>query len=80
MKRIIKTSLFLALSLLSFNALAYMYLGNPTRPDTIWVPTHCEGGCVVQGHYLKFLTPVNEGQVVWVNSGGMLSGHYEIVR
>lgn len=76
--------LFFVLSMLSFNLYA-MYLGNPHRPDTVWQPEHCDDGCVVQGHYLKFLSQPSCRDVTWVNgsyddSGNYVSPHFRVHR
>lgn len=76
--------LFVVLATLSFNSFA-MYVGNPNRPDTIWVPGECRHGCWAEGHYIKFMTPVHEGDLVWVSgqydyAGNWVEGHYQLTH
>jgi dTDP-4-dehydrorhamnose 3,5-epimerase-like enzyme len=74
LKAALKACLFIILASMTFGA--YAYVGNPTRPDTIWVPAHCAHGCWVEGHYLKILTCVNNANLVWVDGGYDMNGNW----
>lgn len=78
LKSIAKACTFVALAAMSFSTFAYpMYVGNPTRPDTIWVPGQCEHGCWREGHYVKFINPpIDCTNVVWVDSRYDANGNY----
>jgi hypothetical protein len=87
LKSMLKAGVLVALTAMSSSVLAgTMYLGNPVRPDTVWQPAHCKGGCVVEGHYLKVIyPPVSCREVVWVDGhydrcGNWIGGHYRFVR
>ncbi|MFZ2314603.1 MAG: hypothetical protein WAW86_02950 [Gammaproteobacteria bacterium] len=75
---LVKVSVFTVLASLSFNALAGdIYLGNPSRPNTIWLPGHYSHGCWVEGYYVKYINPpVDCSHVVWVNGGTDKYGYY----
>lgn len=76
---LVKVSVFAVLASLSFNALAVdMYLGNPSRPNTVWLPGHYNShGCWVEGYYVKYINPpVDCSHVVWVNGGTDKYGRY----
>jgi len=75
----IKSLLFLALIFFSFTASA-MYIGNPHRPNTIWVPGHYVNGCWMEGYYMKFVNPVIPGQLVWVAASNGHSGYWMPTR
>lgn len=50
-----KACFVIILAAVSFNASAgSMYVGNPTRPDIIWVPGHYRHGAWVEGYYIKY--------------------------
>src|SRR5262245_29904976 len=74
----LKACVFVALATMTFGAYAgcVSYVGNPTRPNTIWVPGHCVNGCWVHGHYYKILTPVREADLVWVGGGYDYNGNW----
>lgn len=74
----IKTCTLIALATLSFNALAgSIYVGNPTRPYTIWIPGHYVHGCWKEGYYVKYLNPpVCCKNVTWVEGHCDGCGHY----
>ena len=80
---ILKISACFVLTSLSFNLFAgEVYIGNPVRPHTIWVPGQCSGGCWVKGHYLKALSPVYCDNLVWINGyhdsvGNYIPAHYQ---
>lgn len=83
MKGLIKISMFTVLALLTFNAFAYVYVGNPApgRHDTIFVPGHCDrNGCWQKPKYIKFLQPVCKSDLMWVGGqkdrcGNWVKGH-----
>lgn len=91
---LVKTSVFIALGTMVFSsAFAWhssyygsrdeIYLGNPTRPNTIWVPAHCEKGCWKEGYYVKFLTPPTCRDVAWVDGaydrdGNWIQAHWKV--
>lgn len=52
------------------------YVGNPTRPNTFWVPGHCENGCWVPGHYYKILSCVHRADLTWVPTACDGEGHW----
>lgn len=63
------------------------YVGNPNRPDTIWIPAHCQNGCWNEGYFLKIMNPecVNCTDLVWVEgmndrNGNWIPAHYELKR
>lgn len=87
----VKSCLFLALATLSFGALADgcrasycsdpVYVGNPNRPDTIWVPGHyAQNGCWKEGYYIKYYRPVCNGEVVWNGDHYDYARPYRVVR
>lgn len=62
----LKVGLLFVLASLSFSAFAHynncgccdcVYVGNPTRPYTVWIPEHCRNRCYVPGHYVKYINP-----------------------
>lgn len=81
MRSVLKSALFLILATFALNAFATngIYLGNPSRPDTVWVPDHCVNGCWVDGYYLKVLSPLYCNDVVWVGDHYQLR-HYRVVN
>lgn len=67
---------FVILATMSVSSFA-MYVGNPTRPDTIVVPAHCENGCWRETYYVKYLNPpVKCGDVRWVEGSYDRSGNW----
>lgn len=84
----LKISAAIALAALSFNASADVgYVGNPDRPDTFWVPGHCDGHCWNEGYYVKIMKPdcVDCSDLVWVDGmndayGNWIPAHYELKR
>lgn len=84
----LKVCVLLGLAVVSLNAKADVgYVGNPHRPDTIWIPAHCQGGCWNEGYYLKIMNPecVNCSDLVWVEGmndryGNWMPAHYELKR
>lgn len=73
----IKSLLFFSLTFISFSASA-LYLGNPNRPNTVWVPGHYVHGCCwVDGYYMKYMNPpVSPEEVVWVEPYHGRQGHW----
>jgi len=61
----LKTCLFIVLTTLSFSVFAhgYVYVGNPMRPDTIWVPADC--GCWHGGYYIKYIDRPTCRDIYW---------------
>lgn len=62
-----------------------MYVGNPNRPNTIWVPGHYENGCWKDGYYMKFMCPqIRREQLVWMQpengKGHWMPANYIIVN
>lgn len=88
----VKSCLFLALATVSIGASAHracdggmgcdpVYVGNPDRPDTIWVPGHyAQNGCWKDGYYIKFYRPVCNGEVVWNGDHYDYARPYRVVR
>ncbi len=84
----LKVCALLGLAVVSLSAKADVrYVGNPVRPDTIWIPAHCEKGCWNEGYFLKILHPecVNCSNLVWVDGrydryGNWVGAHYELKR
>ena len=84
----VKAIIFIALAAVSFNVLAgeregpMVYVGNPSRVDTIWVPGHCNSaGCYQPGYYIKFMQPVGAEDLMWITGqydtcGNYVPGHY----
>lgn len=78
----------LGLAVVSINANASVgYVGNPERPDTIWIPAHCDKGCWNEGYFLKLMNKecVNCSDMVWVEGmndryGNWIPAHYELKR
>ena len=66
----LQTCLLVALATVSFNVFAhhhcyrnYVYVGNPTRPNTIWVPMQC--GCARDGYFIKYIDEPTCADVYW---------------
>lgn len=89
----IKSCIFLALATASVGAMAGtcgcynrtcddpIYVGNPNRPDTIWVPGHyTQSGCWKEGYYIKFNRTVCNGEVVWMGDHYDYAHPYRPVR
>lgn len=83
----VKACAFIALATIGANAFAWggFYVGNPNRPDTVWQPAHCEGGCWKEGQYIKFIDKPKCNNLVWVDgqydrNGNWVGGHYKVVR
>lgn len=77
-----KISLFAILAVVSFSAQA-MYVGNPNRPNTIWVPGECKNGCWREGYYMQFKTCVRSDELNWIPGhydvrGNWIEGHYQV--
>ncbi len=73
-----KVMIVAALASLSFSAFAgSIYVGNPNRPNTVWIPAHYSHGYWVQGYYVKYINPpVSCRNLTWVNSGVDKHGYY----
>lgn len=86
----VKSCLFVGLATLSFGAAASycggascerVYVGNPDRPNTVWVPGHySKSGCWKEGYYIKFYRPVCQGEIAWVNDHYDYARPYRVVR
>jgi hypothetical protein len=84
----LKSCIFICLAGISLTVFAFypyypnsyddtLYLGNPIRPNTIWVPARCENGCMAGGHYVKFLyAPQSKRDVYWLDSTNDSYGNY----
>lgn len=82
---LVKSCIFIALATISFNAFAddTMYVGNPSRLNTIWVPGHCKHGEWVNGYYIKIdhNMPVKKAHMIWIGDqydkcGNFVPGHW----
>jgi hypothetical protein len=80
---VLKSCILIALAASTVNVYA-MYLGNPDRPNTVWVPGHCaSNGCWVEGHYLKFMHQPSCHDVAWVDgqydrNGNWIPAHWQV--
>jgi hypothetical protein len=73
--RLIKTCLLIFLASVSFNAFA-VYLGNPVRPNTIWVP----GTACCDGYYLEVLDSTCCLNATWdCNCNRWIIPHFRVV-
>ncbi|HVE44162.1 MAG TPA: hypothetical protein VNC84_03395 [Gammaproteobacteria bacterium] len=77
---VVKSSIFIALATISFNVFAEkVYLGNPTRPDTVVVPAHCDRhGCWHEVSYMKVLGCADCAHATWAGDHWELH-HYVVV-
>lgn len=75
---LVKVSMVAVLASLSFSAFAGdVYVGNPNRPNIIWLPGHYSQGHWVDGYYVKYINPpVDCMHVAWVESGVDRHGDY----
>lgn len=62
-----------------------VYVGNPSRPDTIWIPGHCGKGCWHQGYYMKYIDSPTCKNIYWQQGyydrrGNYIEGHWQPLR
>jgi hypothetical protein len=58
-----------------------IYVGNPNRINTIWVPGHCVHGVWEDGYYLHFLQNIGPEDLIWImgqydTCGNWVPGHW----